>query len=240
MSGALPSPATEFIRELRALTGRRRRWEVFADFCETATMSIASWVDRRPERVARYQAALHRYSVSEGAAFGRMLGCAALGVSLSTDMLGGVFEELGLAEHWEGQFFSPMDVCRATVRVAVDPLDAHRRVEAAGFVIAFDPACGAGALPIALAGWLAESGLNPQRHLHVTAVDLDRVAAQMAYIQLSLLGIPAVVRIGDTLLEEMAEEFRTPMHLLGRWDRRLAGRAGTSTDVQLLTERMTR
>lgn len=57
--------------------------------------------------------------------------------------------------------------------------------------------------------------------MHVTAIDIDPVAAQMAYIQLSLLHIPAVIIQGNTLSMELRDQWVTPAHVLGNWGQRL-------------------
>jgi hypothetical protein len=75
---------------------------------------------------------------------------------------------------------------------------------------------------MALAQALREQGINYQRCLHVTAIDLDPVAVHMAYIQLTLLHIPAVVIHGDTLRGETYSVWRTLAHVLGLWDTTLA------------------
>jgi hypothetical protein len=43
----------------------------------------------------------------------------------------------------------------------------------------------------------------------------------MAYLQLSLLHIPAVVILGNTLALEEREHWFTPAHILGGWSRKL-------------------
>ena len=43
----------------------------------------------------------------------------------------------------------------------------------------------------------------------------------MAYIQLSLLHVPAVVIHGNTISGECWSEWRTPAHVLGLWDVKL-------------------
>jgi len=47
----------------------------------------------------------------------------------------------------------------------------------------------------------------------------------MAYVQLSLLHVPAVVIHGDTLLLEEYGHWHTPAHMLGGWRYRLAADA---------------
>jgi hypothetical protein len=63
---------------------------------------------------------------------------------------------------------------------------------------------------------LKDKGINYQRAMRVTAQDLDWLAVYMTYIQLSFMGINAVVIQGDTLIEpgsagkDEARIFRTP------------------------------
>ena len=62
-----------------------------------------------------------------------------------------------------------------------------------------DPACGAGAMLIAFANVAKKHGINYQEQVLFVAQDIDRTAAMMCYIQMSLLGCPAIVVIGDSL-----------------------------------------
>lgn len=64
-------------------------------------------------------------------------------------------------------------------------------------------------------------GLNPQKQLHVTAVDIDITAVHMTFVQLSLLGIPAVIVHGDVLRLQEWSHWRTPFHVTGFWEYRL-------------------
>ena len=52
---------------------------------------------------------------------------------------------------------------------------------------------------IAVVRVLKDRGVNPQRCMRVTAQDLDWKGVYMTYVQLSLLGIKAIVVQGDTL-----------------------------------------
>jgi hypothetical protein len=51
----------------------------------------------------------------------------------------------------------------------------------------------------------------------VEAIDLDIKAVHMCYLQLSLLGIPAIVRHGNSLSLEMFSDWITPMYVFGGW-----------------------
>lgn len=70
--------------------------------------------------------------------------------------------------------------------------------------------CGAGGMVIAFAKVMLARGYNPQTQLRADCVDIDPVAARMCYIQLSLLGIPARVVIGNSLTLKYQREMYTP------------------------------
>ena len=85
-----------------------------------------------------------------------------------------------------------------------------------------DCCCGAGCLLIAFANEARKAGIDFQRRVVFIAQDIDHTAALMCYIQLSLLGCKAVVKIGNSLTDPfVAQEPKseklwfTPMYLYG-------------------------
>ncbi|HFD0718464.1 TPA: N-6 DNA methylase, partial [Salmonella enterica subsp. enterica serovar Saintpaul] len=88
------------------------------------------------------------------------------------------------------------------------------------FITVSDPACGAGGMIVAMAEAMLEAGFNPQKQMMVYCVDIDPVAAMMCYIQLSLMGIPAIVATGNSLTVAIKREMATPMFVLGHWHNR--------------------
>jgi hypothetical protein len=105
-----------------------------------------------------------------------------------------------------------------------------------GFVTAMEPACGAGSMVVALAEAMRDIGINYQRHLHVTAIDIDPRAIHMAYVQLSLLHVPAHLMVGNSLSGEMREHWYTPAHILGGWNARLAHRRHQEPADEMLAD----
>ena len=230
-----PLPAQAFRKTFERLHGQGRfqPWQVFADFCEMAAMAHANVVDKDPAREARYLEIVRRYERGEVDALCQMVAHVIDGLDPETDFLGQLFMDLELANHWRGQFFTPMAVARTTAEMLL-PADLPQRVDEKGFITLLEPAAGSGAMVIAFAGAMLARGVNPQQHLHVTAIDVDATAAHMCYLQMSLLGIPGVVYIGDTLRMEMRQHLVTPMHYLGLWEYRL--RRGRKMEVQQLVE----
>ena len=74
---------------------------------------------------------------------------------------------------------------------------------------------------LAIAEVMKEKGFNPARHLWVSCTDIDSVAAGMAYIQLSLMGIAGEVITGNALTDERRRVMYTPVHWLENWPLRL-------------------
>ena len=124
----------------------------------------------------------------------------------------------------EFQKFPPLlgmlALCLAMAKMLVH--DAKHLVEAQEFIRAHEPCVGSGAMVIALAQALRDESINYQQHLHVTAIDLDIVAVHMAYVQCTLLHIPAMMLHGDTLRGETYSVWRTFAHVMGFWDAKLA------------------
>ncbi|WAT32213.1 N-6 DNA methylase [Pseudomonas sp. GXZC] len=226
---AIPrSPAehrSHLVKLLRANAGRRNLWDVFGDFIEMSALAIANKVDHAQfdEREKRYLAIVQRYEPHEVARFPVMF--AELTNALEygpDDVLGQVFSELELHNAARGQFFTPYSLCSLMANMQVqDGNNIRELIAQRGFVTVSEPACGAGAMVIATAEAMLGAGINYQQHLHVTAQDIDSRAVHMAFIQLSLLHIPAVVILGNTLMMEEREHWYTPAHVLGGWQRKL-------------------
>jgi hypothetical protein len=174
-------------------------------------------------REERYLAIAAKYDADHLRRFGEALGALALALEDGMDdVLGAVFMELELGSKNAGQFFTPFSVCRMMARMSV--VDMGPDLGGRDFVTISDPAVGAGAMLIAVALELHEAGIEYQRRIHVTAQDKDERAAHMAYVQLALLGVPAIVIVGDTLRMEQRALWFTPAHILGGWSRKLARR----------------
>ncbi|MHA6896397.1 N-6 DNA methylase [Ralstonia pseudosolanacearum] len=205
---------------------RHRRHEVFRDFCELAALSISNGVDllQYDAREARYLEIVKRYEREEVECFPRMLGC--LVESLEgghKDALGQIFEALQLADHWKGQFFTPYEVSRMMAKMLLS--GAAAEIERKGFITLMEPAAGAGGMVIAAASALLDEGVNYQQTMHATLIDVDAAACHMAYVQMSLLHVPAIVIHGNALVPDTVwGHWVTPAHVMGLWDVRLRRR----------------
>ena len=205
---------TEFCKVFSGMCQTKSAWEVWADFVAMTALTLANAFDREgpthDEREQEYIRTIKRYSKAEQEGFPKLfaLTVEALEAEPDQDFLGEMFMGLDLGNHWKGQFFTPYNVCRMMAEITVTDLEA--RIEKRGWVGIQDPCCGAGALLIAARNTMVRQKLGPRNALYV-AQDVDRTAALMCYIQLSLLGCAGYVVVGDSLLNPVVGPGKTPL-----------------------------
>lgn len=208
--------------------GKHRPIRVFADWVEMLAIALANGADksRFEAREARYLEIVRGYTKGELDGFAELSACLVGEFSSEQDgitfddVLGRLFMACEFGGKFNAQFFTPYPLCRLTAKMTMMGNECQDALQRRGFVRANDPACGAGGMCIALAESLHDGGINHQQCLHVTAQDIDSTCVHMAYIQLTLLRIPAVVILGDTLALEQRQHWFTPAHVMGLWNER--------------------
>ena len=217
------------VKLLKANTGASDMRRVFADFCEVSAVALRNRVDPVgfQEREEEYEKTRARYGEVAMNRFAEALALVALELDADPrDVLGETYMQLEIASKDQGQFFTPYSV--AQLMASMQLADAAQLLEMQPFISVAEPACGAGAMVIAVAQHLASQGIDYTRRMHVTANDLSLIAVHMSYVQFSLLGIPALVHRANTLTLERFDTWATPAHVLDGWSARLRERTATS------------
>lgn len=221
----------EFAKLVSGNSRSRHPYTVFKDFCELAALSFSNAVDRAQFEVreSRYLQIVKGYQADEVARFPKMLACLTLSLEEGlNDCLGQLFMALELGNSGAGQFFTPFHVSLMMAKMLCG--DAGQICKERGFVRVMEPAVGAGGMVIATAEVFADEGINYQQAMHATCIDIDATAVHMAYVQLSLLHIPAIVIHGNALSMEQWGYWLTPAHVLGFWNARLKREASAKQD----------
>jgi len=241
MTAAVKPPEVASIKsinkKLTANVGSRGLNEVFSDFCHMSALAIRNSVDLngRADREERYLTMAKNYTPEQMRRFAEALSDVTSMLEAEfSDVLGRLFMSLELGSSSMGQFFTPYEVSLLMAQMQVDTMVEHCKTEE--FVTLSEPTCGSGGMVVAVAESLRSAGVNFQQQLHVTAQDLSATAVHMAYIQLSLIGVPAVVIHGDTLAVECREAWFTPMHILGGWSRKMRHRSAHHPALEVMTE----
>ena len=205
---------SQFSKLFTDLCQRKSNWEVWADFIAMAAITISNAFDREDkthdDREKQYMRTIKGYNQGEQQIFQKLFALLveALDDEPDQDFLGEMFMGLNLGNHWKGQFFTPYNICRMMSEITVTDLEA--RIEKNGWVGIHDPCCGAGALLIAARNTMVRNKLGPAVALYV-AQDIDRTAALMCYLQLSLLGCAGYVVVADSILHPIVGHGQNPL-----------------------------
>ena len=202
----------EFLDSFRKLTYRHRAWDIWRDFVIMFACSLSNPVDKThyDEREKRYMKIIKKYNKQEQAIFPELAAQTVLALeeNQEQDFLGSIFMELNLGNESGGQFFTPYHVCELMAEIALGD-NVVQQVNEQGYITICDSCCGAGATLIAgvhaARKRLEKENLNYQNHILVVAQDIDEIVAMMCYIQLSLLGVAAYIKVGNTFTEPIAE-----------------------------------
>jgi hypothetical protein len=235
------NPEKEFTGAFNDFRNNHMPHRVFADFCELAALSIANFNSMDPEwskREARYMEIIKAYSKPEQQLFPVMLACVVEGLAQAPcDFLGKMYMSLEISNKHAGQFFTPYELSKACAMMLVDP-ELFKQKE---FVTISEPACGSAGMCIAMCEALALSGINYQKRVHITAEDIAPNCVHMAYIQLSLMHVPAVIIHRNTLsMQEYGPRWYTPAHQLDLWNVKLRRGPEQSVAVDLSEESLVR
>ena len=206
-------PKKEFLEIFKKLTYRHRAWDVWRDFIVMFACSLSNSADKEhyDEREKRYLRIIKKYSKTEQALFPELAAYTVMALEKNPeqDFLGDIFMSLNLGNGANGQFFTPYHVCDLMAKIAMGE-NVAQQVKEKGYITINDPCCGAGATLIAgiheARRQLEKAGLNFQNHVLVVAQDIDEIVALMCYIQLSLLGVAAYIKVGNSLTEPMTTD----------------------------------
>lgn len=210
----------QFISLFNETARYHHRQRVFRDFITLAAVSIHNGIRFDEKLEQEYRETIGHYEAKDAGRMAQLLGEVVMGLETEGgDFLGSLYMQLELGEAGRGQFFTPMSVSRMMAEIQMADID--KILATKPFITVSEPACGSAGMMLAIAEVMREKGFNPARHLWVSCTDIDSVAAGMAYIQLSLMGIAGEVITGNALTGERRRVMYTPVHWLENWPLRL-------------------
>ena len=193
----------EIVKTIGNLSGRYAPYQIFYDWVKITALGIynscfflhnKNWEKREKQ----YMEIESRYSENEMKRSSDMFGMLIILMDEERrDWLGEIYMDSGCANKETGQFFTPYNLSRACAKIALSA----KKISEDKIIELNEPSTGGGGMMIAAVDILLEMGINPQKVLRVIAQDLDWIGVYMTYIQLSILGIDAIVVQGDTLVE---------------------------------------
>ena len=186
----------KIIKGIRSMSGKYGVYEIFADWVKCMALAFANQVEFDNQREKDYCDIMNRYEENERMKFVELMNVLVDWADQEmTDMLGYIYMHLELGSKAHGQFFTPYHLCRMMAQLH------HFEENEADEFTANEPTCGAGGNIIALAEAMKMQGINYQKRLEVVCQDIDIKAVYMAYVQMTLYGIPAICFQSDTLMD---------------------------------------
>ncbi len=221
----------DFVDTFGKLAYKLSPWEVWKDFVVMISCSFSNELDKShyAEREALYMDTIKKYSKEEQDLFPKLLAYTTLALEENPDQdfLGEIYTELGLVNKQHKQIFTPYNVSQLMAEITMDNINIMQQVREKGYVTLNDYCCGAGSTLIAgvntIKRILEKQGLNFQNHVLVIAQDIDLTVGLMCYIQLSLLGVAAYIKIDDaisnpiTVSDVLENYWFTPMYFSEVW-----------------------
>ncbi len=129
------------------------------------------------------------------------------------DLLGDCYMEVALSkkgQQWHGEFHTPKPICDLMARLTLGDLSS---LPEEGPITVCEPACASGAMILSLAEACPPA---VRRRLRVTAIDINRTACDMAFVNTTLWGIPTRVIHGNTLSLECWAAWSN-IHYIAPW-----------------------
>ena len=218
----------EFIKLFDKVSRGQNRYEMwdafvssFAALIATASRNDCEWLRQRAE-----SALSSTIATTEQIAELWMVATDALEDNPKQDLFGSLYMKLGLGSKENGQFFTPYNISGLMANLSFPSMDeVSKIIDDRGYASVTDPAAGGGANLIAFANTCRDAGINYQQHVLFVAQELSELTAITCYVQLSLLGCPGIVYIGDTLRMDFRFKLLTPTLALDDiWLLRMAGR----------------
>lgn len=203
----------EFLTIFRELCRSRQPWQVWADTITVMACSLANVVDktepRHSDREKEYADCIKRLGGVEKPANLFAIVVEALERNPDQDFLGSLYMELELGNHWKGQFFTPYNISRMMAEMTLGNI--QEQIDKEGWISVCDPTVGGGTMLISAANTIRRQKVNYQNHVLFVGQDIDRIVAMMAYIQISLLGCPGYLVVGNSLVNPIVGSALMPV-----------------------------
>lgn len=192
--------------------------EAFRDVVTCIAYSFANAVDKTEDRENEYLRIINKYEENERNLFPQILVALVNEYEKAEepiDILGDIYEELGLTKKGSAQFFTPIEVCKVMAKLTINKEESKKKIDEKGYINISDPSCGSGRNLYAAYSELLDSGIDSNKIL-IEGDDIDLTCCCMTYIGLSLMGANAIVNHQDTLTMKRYDTFYTVAYAINK------------------------
>lgn len=189
-----------------------------SDMFECGALAISNTVDftKYDRREERYKQIIKKYKPQEQQAMSKifakifaLLSSVVYDNGAFNDYLGEIFMRTKQGNSKCGQFFTPYHVSKLCAKMVItNPTENQTKDE---IITINDPCCGSGGMLIAGLDVLQNDYHVSYAHdCFIEAGDIDARCVHMAYLQLSLAGVPAIIKHQDALTRQLWDVWKTP------------------------------
>lgn len=185
--------------------------KVFEDFVICCAYSLANASTFSQEREDEYLRIAKKYEKEEFNTFAKMF--AALQIELSKDdfddVLGNIYEELGLSSKNLGQFFTPIHVSDLMAKLNFNEESIKKEIKENGYTSITDCCCGSGRMLLSYLKVCRAKDISMDK-IYFDGGDISKLCCCMTYVSLSLLGANAIIYNQDSLQMKVYDSYITP------------------------------
>lgn len=224
--GAKMPTIKEMLDVLEQSTYRTNAYELLSDVFTCGAIAVSNRFDgdKRKEREETYLQIMNKHDRNTQELIVKLFGmiftllsnqiepCVGFG-----DYLGELYMKSKTNSSRSGQFFTPYNISRLCAELSLERETVMRCKQNKEVLTIHEPAVGSGGMLIATIDVLYNQyNFNIAHDLFIECADIDTRCVHMAYLQLSLAGVPAVVRHQDTLSLKTWDTWITPA-LIVQW-----------------------
>lgn len=198
----------EIVSMFESLRGRYSLREIFTDWCKITAISFFnvrfSQTEIGKEREAEYERIMSKYTKEETEVFASIIGKLQLkflenGID---DYLGKIYMGLNFGDKSRSQVFTPFHVSKMMAEMSFGDIDTLKKE---GVITVNDCCVGGGAMPLAAASVFVDHDIPIDRMFFV-GQDIDINCCYMAYVQLCMACVPAIIACGNALTKPFPSE----------------------------------
>lgn len=206
----------DIIKSIEKSAYKVNKSKLISDVFECGALAISNLVDKPQYNVReqRYLDIIHTYDPAEQKIltdiFGQIFAlCSSVTYDdgVFSDYLGEIFMRCNQANSAKGQVFTPFHIAKLMAKITVT----NDKITTNEILTINDPCCGGGVMLLAALDVLKNDyGINYARDCFIDAGDIDIRCVHMTYLQLSLAGVPAIIKHQNALTRELWSVWRTP------------------------------
>lgn len=212
-----PIPKVEdIIKQIEKSVYKVNKSKFISDIFECGAIAISNKIDvlQAHKREKRYLQIIKSYQPQERELISdifkniyALLSSVVYDNGVFNDYLGDIFMRCNQGEKRIGQFFTPYHISRLMAEITVT----DDRIKNGNILTINDCCCGGGGMLIATLDILKNRyGVNYAHDCFIDAGDIDERCVHMTYLQLSLAGVPAIVKHQDVFSRNLWSVWRTP------------------------------